>query len=157
MTYHRPSETYFESQVLTATPQRLRLMLLDGALQYARRASQYWQAGRLYEGGEAVIGCQRIVTELLRGLRPEIAPELVGNVAAVYNFVFRALIEAGLKHDPAKLDEAISVLEIERETWRQVCEQLGSSLEPATVPSTKPAPHFTAATPAPAGGFSIDA
>ncbi|MGH7137801.1 MAG: flagellar export chaperone FliS [Pirellulales bacterium] len=156
MAYQRPNDTYFEGQVLTATPQRLRLMLLDGALQYARRASQHWQAGRLYEGGEAVIGCQRIVTELLRGLRPEMAPELVGNVAAVYNFVFRALIEAGLKRDPAKLDEAISVLEIERETWRQVCEQLGSSLQAAPAPHTK-AMHVTSATSAPTGGFSVDA
>lgn len=157
MTYHRPSETYFESQVLTATPQRLRLMLLDGALQYARRASQHWQSGRLYEGGEAVIGCQRIVTELVRGLRPDIAPELVGNVASVYDFVLRALVDAGFKRDQAKLNEAISILEIERETWRQVCEQLGSSLDAARAPQTKPAPHFAAATSASAGGFSIDA
>lgn len=157
MTYQRASEKYFESQVYTASPQRLRLMLIDGALQYARRASQHWQAGRIYEGGEAIVGCQRIVTELLRTLKPEIAPELVANVSALYNFVFKSLIEAGLKRDQAKLNDAIAILEIERETWRQVCEQLGSSLEGQTpLPATR-TPHFMPTPDPPGERFSIDA
>lgn len=155
MTHYRASEKYFENQVFTSSPQRLRLMLIDGALQYARRALKHWQEGRIYEGGEAIIGCQRIVTELLRSLNPEIAPELVGNVSAIYNFVFRSLIEAGLKRDQVKLNDAISVLEIERETWRQVCEQLGTALD-ASQPMPS-APHFASHDDAPTGRFSIDA
>ena len=157
MTYHRPRETYFETQVLTATPQKLRLMLLDGALTYARRADQHWRQGRLYEGGEAVIACQRIITELLRGLKAELAPELVGNVASIYNFISRMLIEAGLKQDAAKLSEAVKVLEIERETWRLVCEQLGSAFESTSMAATKPAPHFATHSDIATGGFSLDA
>ena len=157
MTYQRASDTYFESQVYTASPQRLRLMIIDGALQYAHRASKHWQEGRIYEGGEAVIGCQRIVTELLRSMRPEIAPELVANVSAVYNFVFRSLIEAGLKRDEAKLNDAIAVLEIERETWRQVCERLGTALESSQSVSSAPAPHFGSHADVPSDGFSIEA
>ncbi|HVX15081.1 MAG TPA: flagellar export chaperone FliS [Pirellulales bacterium] len=157
MAYNRASDTYFENQVFTATPQRLRLMLIDGALHYARRALEHWQSGRAYEGGEAVIGCQRIVTELLRSLRPEIAPELVSNVAAIYNFVFRSLIDAGLKRDQAKLRDAISVLEIERETWRQVCEQLGSTLDTTPQPRANLVPHFAIPQDVSTGGFAIDA
>lgn len=155
MTYQRPRDTYFETQVLTATPQKLRLMLIDGALTYARQAAEHWRQGRLYEGGEAVLGCQRIVTELLHGLKPDVAPQLVGNVASLYNFVFRALIEAGLKHDTARLNDAVTVLEIERETWRQVCEQLGSSF----TPTQAPAPHRRQLRPgvSASGGFSLDA
>ncbi|HET6878621.1 MAG TPA: flagellar export chaperone FliS [Pirellulales bacterium] len=156
MSYHRPSDRYFESQVFTATPQRLQLMLIDGALQYARRALQHWQAGRIYEGGEAVIGCQQIVVELLRGLRPEVAPELVGKVASLYNFVFQSLIDAGRERDAGKLNDAIGVLEIERETWRQVCERLGSSLETPSPQENSP-PHFPVNTAASSGGFLIDA
>lgn len=156
MTYNRPSDAYFENQVLTATPQRLRLMLIDGALQFARKAAEHWNEGRILEGGEALIGCQRIVTELLRGLKTELAPELVGNVASLYTFVFRTVAEAGLKHDAAKLSEAVQVLEIERETWRLVCEQLGSALEPAPTAAAKP--HFAWQNADTASGrFSLDA
>ena len=157
MTYNRPSEKYFESQVFTATPQRLRLMLIDGALTYARKATQHWEQGRIYEGGEAIVGCQRIVTELLRGLRADLAPDLVANVAAVYNYVFRCLIEAGFKRDAVKLADAVRVLEIERETWRRVCEQLGSTLESTQQPMAQRGPHFTPPTDVSAGGFTVEA
>lgn len=157
MTYQRASDKYFESQVFTATPQRLRLMLIDGALHYARRAALHWEQGRDYEAGEAIAGCQRIVTELLRGLRTEIAPDLVGNVAALYNFVFRSLIEAGLKRDPRKLADAVRVLEIDRETWRQVCENLGVSLDAAEHSASKGPPHFAVQADGATGGFTIEA
>lgn len=157
MTYNRPSDKYFENQVCTATPQRLRLMLIDGALSYARKATQHWEQGRIYEGGEAIVGCQRIVTELLRGLRADLAPELVANVAAVYNYIFRSLIEAALKRDGGKLADAMRVLEIERETWRQVCEQLGSPLETAPPPVAQRGPHFASTLELGSGGFAIDA
>lgn len=157
MSYNRPSEKYFEDQALTASPQRLQVMLLDGALQYARRAIAHWEAGRIYEGGEAVIGCQRIVTELLRGLRPEQAPELVAQVTSLYHYVFRTLMEASSQRDAAKVNAAISILEIERETWRQVCEQLGSSLEGHTPPAATRAPHFAPTFDIAAERFSIDA
>ncbi|HWB07716.1 MAG TPA: flagellar export chaperone FliS [Pirellulales bacterium] len=157
MNYQRASDKYFENQIFTATPQRLRLMLIDGALHYARKAAVHWEQGRNYEAGEAIIGCQRIVTELLRGLQSDLAPDLVANVAALYNFVFRSLIEAGLKRDPHKLADATRVLEIDRETWRQVCERLGSSLETAEHPAPKRAPHFASQPDAMAGGFTIEA
>jgi flagellar protein FliS len=157
MTYQQPRDTYFETQVFTASPQKLQLMLIDGALTYARQATEHWRHGRIYEGGEATIACQRIVTELLRGLKADVAPELVGNVASVYNFVFRSLTDAGMKRDQAKLNDVIAVLEIERETWRQVCEQLGSSLDATQQAQSKPAPHFTAQSDVPAGGFTIEA
>ncbi len=157
MAYNRPSDQYFENQVFTSTPQRLRLMLIDGALHYARRAAMHWAEGRNYEGGEAVVACQRIVTELLRGLRAEVAPDLVANVAALYNFVFRSLVAAGMKRDLGKLGDAIKVLEIDRETWRLVCEQLGSSLETAGQPAAKRAPHFSAQPETAAGGFTVEA
>ncbi|HQU45865.1 MAG TPA: flagellar protein FliS, partial [Pirellulales bacterium] len=127
-------------------------------LTYARWAAEHWQHGRIYEGGEAIAGCQNIVTELLRGFRPEEAPELVGKVAALYNFVFGSLIEAGLKRDALKLNDAVTVLEIERETWRQVCEQLGSSLDDDARPQLRRSPHFLQhVDDLASGGFSADA
>lgn len=153
MTYHNVRDTYFDTQVLTAPPQKLQLMLIDGALRYARQAADHWREGRIYEGGEALIGCQRIVTELLRGLKPDVAPSLVENVSNIYGFVFRTLVEAGMRRDADKLAEATRLLDIERETWRQVCERLSS--QPQT-PAIVPAPHGLPYSAAP-GGFALEA
>jgi flagellar protein FliS len=138
---HRPAHNaYFESQVLTASPQKLRLMAIDGAIRFARQAAEHWRQERIYEGGEAVIGCQKLLIELMSGLKPELAPELVSRVGSLYAYVSRLLNDACRTRDQQKLADMIEILAIERETWRLVCEQLGAETPP---PSTAPhAPHL---------------
>ncbi len=137
MVYHPAHDAYFENQVLTATPQKLRWMAIDGAIRFARQAAEHWKGGRIYEGGEAVIGCQRLLVELMSAVKPQRAPELAGNVSSLYAYVSRLLNDARRTRDPAKLNEVIEILEIDRETWRQVCEQLGAAPQsPAAEAST---------------------
>lgn len=128
-------ETYLTNEVLTATPQRLQLLLIDGAIRFARQAEAYWIDGQDREADEALTRSEQIVTELLCGLNPDGDAELVRRVASVYLFIFRTLTTAHLHRDEAKLAEAIRVLEEERETWRQVCERFGS--QNATVESPR--------------------
>ncbi|HUY92816.1 MAG TPA: flagellar protein FliS [Pirellulales bacterium] len=126
MAYHPAHDAYFENQVITATPQKLRWMAIDGAIRFARQAAEHWRQERIYEGGEAVIGCQRLLLELLSSLKPERAPDLVPQVAGIYVYLSRLLNEARSTRDQKKLAEMIDILEIERETWRLVCEQHGA-------------------------------
>lgn len=118
---------YLEAEVLTATPQKLQLMLIEGAVRFVARTRLFWQEGRNDEACETLIRSQQIVTQLLAALNDQIEPEIVRRVASIYLFVFRTLVDANLHRDPAKLDEVTRVLEIERETWRQLCEKLGST------------------------------
>lgn len=127
MAYHPAHDAYFQNQVFTAAPQKLRLMAIDGAIRYARQAAEHWRNQRVYEAGEALIGCQRLLVELLSALRPERAPELAGRVAGLYAYLSRLLNDARRARDPQRLSEVIEILEIERETWRLVCERLGAA------------------------------
>jgi flagellar protein FliS len=122
-------ENYLVTQVLTAPPQKLHLMLLEAAIRSARLARQKWQSGENEAGCEALIRAQEIVSQLLAGLNREVAPELIQRVAGVYLFVFRSLIEANLRHDEKKLDDAVRVLEEERKTWQEVCAKVGADRE----------------------------
>lgn len=127
-------EEYLVTQVMTATPQKLQLMLLDGALRFGRQAITFWSEGREEEGGEAVLRCQGIVTELICSLRPEHNRELCRRVASVYMYIFRTLTEAHTRQDQTKLADALRVLEEERETWYQVCQlDLGNAPAAATM------------------------
>lgn len=119
-------DDYLVTEVMTAAPQKLQLLLVDAAFRLAVKAREHRRNHQAEAAGEALIRCQQIVTELMCGLRPESNPELVRKVGAIYAFIFRTLVEAHLKHDATKLDEVISILEIERDTWREVCTQLGS-------------------------------
>lgn len=119
-------EVYLVNEVMTATPQKLQLMLLDAALRHAQAAGEHRAAGRPEEAGESIIRCQEIVSEILTALQPNRDPELCRRVAAIYLFVFRQLVAAHLQQDDWPLREALAVLEVERETWRQVCDLHGS-------------------------------
>ena len=125
-------EDYLTTEVMTATPQKLQLMLIQGALRMAERARQCWQQDDDAGAFEALQKCQQVIVEMLSGLKVEADPDLVKKVAAVYLFVFRAVISAQIDHDEKQLDEAVSILEIERETWQQLCAKLGTKREDNT-------------------------
>jgi hypothetical protein len=63
------------------------------------------------------------MSELMAALDHRTAPNLTKRVAALYVFVFRALVDANLHRDEQTLDDALRVLEPQREAWQDVCEQ----------------------------------
>jgi flagellar protein FliS len=154
--------TYLETQIKTATPQKLRLMLIDGALRFSARAKESLDAGQRDEAFESLERARDIVGELLAGIRPERHP--LNDVArGIYAFLFRSLAEAQLLGEVGKIDEAIRVLTEEQETWRQVCEicpeaptpDVGENFRAQEVVASDFAPHHPPA--AAQRGFSLDA
>jgi flagellar protein FliS len=140
-------DAYLEAQVMTATPQKLRLMLIDGAIRLAREAVRCWEAAKNEEAFEAIQRCRGIVAELLASVKPDDST-LASRVAEVYAFLFQTLTEAQLRRDPEKLEGAVAVLEVERETWRQVCEQMPEAPNPALREQNKPREVTAAGMPA---------
>jgi flagellar protein FliS len=149
------TETYFATQILTAPPQKLQLMLLDAAVRACRSAREHWRAGEVGPGGETLLRAQQIVGHLLAALDLESKSELVKKVAGVYLFIYRRLTEAALQRNEKKLDDALNLLETERETWRQLCEKLGRAPSAANIPPHFPLPG-NLADPSPAG-LSLEA
>ena len=101
----------------------------------AERARQRWHEGHDEQAAESLIHAQQVVGQLLAGLRYDVDSDLVKRVAGVYLFVFRTLMEANYERNQSKLDDAIRVLQSERETWRQVCKRLAGRTGP-------PPPHL---------------
>ncbi len=116
-------DEYLVTQVMTATPQKLQLMLFDAAIRSARQAQDHWQQDRDEEAGECLLKSQQIVTQLITGLDSSKDSEMVRQVAGIYMFIFRALVFAHLRHDEEQLSDALQILESERETWQLFCEQ----------------------------------
>jgi flagellar protein FliS len=146
-------EKYLTNEVMTATPQKLQLMLIEAAIRSARRARERWQADDDEQACEALIRAQEAVGEMLAGLNRDVDADLVKKVGSVYLFVFRNLMEANHERDEKKLDDALRVLEVERETWRQLCEQLGNrKARDSQAAVLEPSEHHAAVPPAAAGG-----
>lgn len=124
-------DNYLTTEVTSAPPQRLQLMLIEGALRFGLKAQAHFERDELNEASEAILRSQEIVAHLLAALRPEQEPALVQRVSAIYSFVFRSLVTAYLKRDVAKLGDALKVLQEERQTWKEVCQKMEGSPSPA--------------------------
>jgi len=129
-------ENYLETGVLTASPQKLQLLLIEAAIRSIHRGKQSAASGDQATASEHFIHAQDCIGQILAGLNYEGAADIVKKLAAVYVFVLRQLAEGAFERNEQKLDDAVRVLEVERETWRQVCEQFGSSAaERSSAPS----------------------
>jgi flagellar protein FliS len=115
-----PPNAYLEAEVKTATPQRLRLMLIDGALRFARLTVNAIEAENNEDGCEAASRCRSICSELIGSIADPEA-ELHQQIIALYVFIFQRVTEGQLSKNAQLVEEAISVLELERETWQEVC------------------------------------
>ncbi|HEY4761418.1 MAG TPA: flagellar export chaperone FliS [Thermoguttaceae bacterium] len=121
------SDNYLVTEVMTATPQKLQLMILDAAIRALQLAKQHWQVQEDQRADECLVRAQQIVGELLSSLNYEMKSELIKKISGVYLFISRSLIDIAYTRDVKKLDEILHILNIERETWRQVCEKLSAS------------------------------
>lgn len=122
-----PRDAYLVAQVMTAPPQKLHLMLIEEAIRLAQKAQRHWAAKENDRAAEALVRAQEIVGQLLAGFRRDVDEALAKRVAGIYLFVYRALMDASLRRDEARLADALKVLDAERETWRQLCERLGAA------------------------------
>ena len=67
---------YLLTQVKTATPQKLQLLLIDTALRSANRARQYWQQGRNDLAVRALLNAQEVVAQMLAAIDREAGGDL---------------------------------------------------------------------------------
>ncbi|MCA9015017.1 MAG: flagellar export chaperone FliS [Planctomycetaceae bacterium] len=131
---------YIENQVLTAKPHQLHLMVVDGALRFARKAAQAAEEQNFEQAHFALDKSRDLVAELIGGLDPSQQPELVEQLKALFVFVYENLNHADMKQDARYIHDAIKVLSIHREGWCELIEQLQSSTpeEKKTVHSQEP-------------------
>jgi flagellar secretion chaperone FliS len=152
-------DTYLAAEVRGASPQKLQLMLVEAACAGAQRGAMHLREGRYETAVVTLVHVQELVAEMTRRLDLESGSELVQRVAAVYTFVARSLREAVYRRDAKKVDDAVSVLEIERETWRQVCQNVarerGHAIPPPHGFSGGPETADCDSTTSP--GFSLEA
>jgi len=125
MTNQGPN-AYLTTRVMSASPEELRLMLLDGAIKFAHHGLEGLRKHDHEASYAGVSQCRNIVLELLSGVRADVAPEVGEAVRAVYSYLYSELVEVGMRRDERRLQKVIELLEYERETWAMLMEKLSA-------------------------------
>lgn len=138
---------YFRTKVLTASPEQLRMMLIEGSLSFMREGREGLAAKDYEKSYNGLSQAKAIIMELMNALKPEVSPELCARLQSLYVYMFRLLTEGSFEKNLAKIDEAIELMEYDRETWAQVLEKLADEKKGAAAPAPsgaaegKPAPR----------------
>jgi len=123
------ANAYLRSKVMSASPEELRLLLLDGALRFTRQGRD----GLVNKNFEASFNgfsqARAIVMELMNSIRPEVDPDLCAKVSGLYTFLYLQLVEAGHERSIPKTEKVIELLEYERETWVLLMEKVAKERE----------------------------
>jgi len=148
-----PPDIYLRNAVLTATPEQLQLMLYDGAIRFASQGREAILSKNPEVCYERFSRAQKIILQLEAGLNHDVNPELCRQMAALYNFIYRRLIDASIHKDVQAADDALRILHDQRETWVLLMEKLKAERAAAAggtlVPKAEPSSEASSSTTAP--------
>lgn len=118
------TEEYLVSSVMTAPPERLHLLVVEAALRYSRIGREAIIEKKFERAFGSLSKARDCVTEMLTGIRVEPNPQLAERLKGLFLFCHQSLMQGDLQHDPVQIENAIKVLEIHRDTWRELIARL---------------------------------
>ncbi|PMC21647.1 flagellar protein FliS, partial [Klebsiella aerogenes] len=122
------AQVSLESSAMSASPHQLIVMLFDGALNALLRARILMNQGDIAGKGLALSKAINIIDNGLKsGLDHQQGGEIADNLAALYDYMKRRLMQANLHNDEAAIVEVVKLLENIADAWRQI----GPNYQPA--------------------------
>ena len=109
---------YKNNSVNFASKEQMLLMLLDGAVKFAKRAKLAIQENNIKLAHDSIIRTQDIFTELKVTLDTSVG-EWAKQMFNIYSFINERLLQANIKKDEAIMDEVIPLIEEVRNTWNE--------------------------------------
>lgn len=114
------NRAYTESSVLTAPPERLVVMLYDGAIRFLHQSAVALRAGNQRVFLDRVQRAEAIIKELNVTLDMQRGGEVAERLRAIYQFCNLHLTAATMEGNPAKVEDVIRLLSELRESWQQI-------------------------------------
>jgi flagellar protein FliS len=110
---------YQQNSVTTASPEKILIMLYDGAIQFLNKAKIAMQNKNIEDTHNNIIGAERIIAEFMNTLDMELGGEVAKNLYKLYEYLNYRLVQANIKKDVIIIDEVLTHLKDLKQTWEQ--------------------------------------
>lgn len=108
--YNKYIKQYQTSNITTATPEKLMIMLLDGALQFLQKAKIAIDEKNFKERASNIEGARKIIRELMRTIDLENGNTVAHQLFRLYNKMAMKLIKANVSRNGDLISEVIQDL-----------------------------------------------
>ena len=115
----RGAEAYASVIEDTTPPNRVAEAVLERGMYHIAGAEEAIATGKTWQAHLSLMAAQQAVGALRGALRDEAAPELVGQLRALYTFVLDRLVWANLHKDAKDLPDLRQVLNVLREAFAE--------------------------------------
>ncbi|MBE6044699.1 MAG: flagellar export chaperone FliS [Clostridium thermopalmarium] len=111
--------TYKNNSINYASKEQLLLMLVDGAVKFAKIGRQAIIDKDVPKAHTNIVKSQDIFYELMATLDVKQAGNWGNQLMSIYDFIVRRLTDANIKKDVNILDEVLPIIEDVRNTWHE--------------------------------------
>jgi flagellar protein FliS len=137
---YNQNAAYRKTQIETASPEALILMLYDGAIKFIGQAEIAFEENNIEQISNLLLRIQAIFTELLTALDKDKGGEIAVNLERLYVFFLEQLGEANVKKDPKPLKDIKPLVIDIRNTWEKAMKEHQKSS-----PNNPPRPRLNVA------------
>lgn len=110
---------YKTNSVNYASKDQLLLMLVDGAVKFAKMGRQAIIDKDIKKAHEDIVRTQDIFYELMATLDVNKGGQWAQGLMSIYDFIVRRLMDANMKKDISIMEEVIPLIEDVRDTWHE--------------------------------------
>lgn len=106
--YNKYIKQYQANNITTATPEKLMIMLFDGAVQFLQKAKIAIQEKNITERSSNIDSARKILRELMRTIDLENGNDVSKSLFRLYNRMATKLIKANVSRNIELIDEVIA-------------------------------------------------
>lgn len=138
--YNNPYRAYQKTQITTAKPEKILLLLYEGAIRFVKTASARMREKNIAEKGKFISKTIAIISELMNTLDHKVGGQLAADLENLYMFMIDKLIEANINNNTEHLETVEKLLTTLYGAWQDVV----NNPRPDGVPSPHLQPELDA-------------
>lgn len=120
-----PYAQYKNTQIQTATPGQLILLLYEGGIRFCKLAKLSIEENDIMNANNYILKIQDIISELMASLDAKKGGEIASNLYSLYDYMLEKLLEANLKKNKLAVEEVQKLLEELRDSWKVAIKNTG--------------------------------